>query len=271
MPPEPTAADRLPSLFLPHGAGPCFFMDWTPPDAWDRMAAYLRGLAADLPARPRAILVVSAHWLEPAFAVASAARPELIFDYYGFPEHTYRLTYGAPGDPALAARVVALLEGAGLAAREDPARGLDHGVFIPLKLVFPEADIPVVPLSLRRDLDPAAHLAAGRALAPLRDEGVLILGSGMSFHNMRGYGDPHYGPVSDAFDGWLGETVAQPAAARATALAAWADAPGGLQSHPRGQEEHLLPLMVAAGAGGTGQRDFSDRVMETTLSAFRFD
>ncbi|MGF1591796.1 MAG: DODA-type extradiol aromatic ring-opening family dioxygenase [Kiloniellaceae bacterium] len=264
--------NRLPSYFLPHGAGPCFFMEWSPPDAWDRMAAYLTGLAERLPARPRALLVVSAHWLEPAFTVATAERPELIFDYYGFPEHTYRLTYPAAGDPGLARRVAALLQDAGLAAREDPARGLDHGVFVPLKLAFPAADIPVVPLSLRIDLDPAAHLAAGRALAPLRDEGVLILGSGMSFHNMRGYGDPRYGPISDTFDAWLAEAVAEPdAAAREAALSGWAEAPGGLQSHPKGQEEHLLPLMVAAGAAGPGHRDFSDRVMETTLSAFRFD
>jgi aromatic ring-opening dioxygenase catalytic subunit (LigB family) len=264
--------DRLPSYFLPHGAGPCFFMEWSPPDAWDRMAAYLKGLAEGLPARPRALLVVSAHWLESGFAVASAERPEMIFDYYGFPEHTYRLDYPAAGDPGLARHVVALLRGAGLAAREDPARGFDHGVFVPLKLAFPAADIPVVPLSLRIDLDPAAHLAAGRALAPLRDEGVLILGSGMSFHNMRGYGDPRYGPISDEFDAWLTEAVAEPeAAAREAALTGWAAAPGGLQSHPKGQEEHLLPLMVAAGAAGPGRRDFSDRVMETTLSAFRFD
>lgn len=264
--------DRLPSYFLPHGAGPCFFMDWNPADAWDRMAAYLRGLANDLPARPRAVLTVSAHWLEPFFTVGSAAQPELIFDYQGFPPHTYRLTYPAPGDPKLAGKVVALLRDAGLPAREDPARGLDHGVFVPLKLVFPGADLPVVPLSLRSDLDPAAHLAAGRALAPLREEGVLILGSGMSFHNMRGYGDPRFGPVSDTFDAWLTKSVGEPEpAARAAALAAWAEAPGGLQSHPRGQEEHLLPLMVAAGAGGAGRRDFSDRVMETTLSAFRFE
>lgn len=263
-------ATPLPSFFLPHGAGPCFFMDWDPPDAWERMAAYLKGLAGTLPARPRAILIVSAHWLAPAFTVTSAAAPGLIFDYHGFPEHTYRLTYGAPGEPALAARVTARLQAAGLPAAMDPARGLDHGVFIPLKLIFPEADIPVVALSLRRDLDPAAHLAAGRALAPLRDAGVLILGSGMSFHNMRGYGDPRFSAPSDAFDAWLAEAVADPSI-RDEALAAWAAAPGGLQSHPRGQEEHLLPLMVAAGAGGPGRRDFSDRVMDVTLSAFRFD
>ena len=141
---------------------------------------------------------------------------------------------------------------------------------MPLKLAFPEAEIPVVPLSLRRDLEPAAHLAAGRALAPLRDEGVLILGSGMSFHNMRGYGDPRFTAPSESFDAWLTESAADPAA-RDRALGAWAEAPGGLQSHPRGQEEHLLPLMVAAGAAAQGRRIFSDRVMETTISAFRFD
>jgi aromatic ring-opening dioxygenase catalytic subunit (LigB family) len=247
-------------------------MEWNPPDTWTSMAAFLSGLAAGLPARPRALLVISAHWAEEVFAVGSHAQPPLIYDYYGFPEHTYRLSYPAPGGPALARQVRDLLQDAGLAAREEPARGLDHGVFVPLKLVFPEAGIPVVPLSLRADLDPAAHLAAGRALAPLRDEGVLILGSGMSFHNMRGYGDPRFGPVSDLFDAWLSETLEVPeAAAREAGLAAWADAPGGLQSHPRGQEEHLLPLMVAAGAGGPGRRIYSDRVMETTLSAFRFD
>lgn len=265
-------AARQPSIYLPHGGGPCFFMDWDPPETWTRMGDFLENLAADLPARPKALLVVSAHWLQPAFTVGSAARPALIYDYGGFPPHTYRLTWPAAGAPALASRVQNLLEAAGLDAAEDPARGLDHGVFVPLKLTFPAADIPVVPLSLRRDLDPAAHLAAGRALAPLRDEGVLILGSGMSFHNMRGYGDPRYGPVSDAFDDWLTEAVETPdPAARAAALAAWATAPGGLQSHPRGQEEHLLPLMVAAGAGSRGARVFSDRVMETTISAFRFD
>lgn len=272
MPSKAPATARMPSFYLPHGGGPCFFMDWDPPETWTGMADFLGGLGSDLPARPQAILMVSAHWAAAAFTVASNAKPPLIYDYYGFPEHTYRLTYDAPGDPALARRVAALLETAGQPAREDAERGYDHGVFIPLKLMFPEADIPVVALSLRADLDPAAHLSAGRALAPLREEGVLIVGSGMSFHNMRGYGDPRYGPVSDSFDAWLTEALEQDdAAARTAALIDWAAAPGGLQSHPRGQEEHLIPLMVAAGAGQTGRRNFSDRVMETTISAFRFD
>jgi len=159
----------LPTLFIPHGAGPCFFMDWTrgPADTWDRTAAWLKGLVAGLPERPKAILIVSGHWEEPVFTVGSAPRPGMIFDYYGFPEQTYRLRFDAPGSPALAARVRELLGAAGIPTAEDAQRGYDHGVFAPLLLATPQADIPVVQLSLRADLDPQAHLAAGRALAPL--------------------------------------------------------------------------------------------------------
>jgi aromatic ring-opening dioxygenase catalytic subunit (LigB family) len=265
-------AARMPALFVPHGAGPCFFMDWNPPDAWDAMAAFLKNVAYTLPARPRAIMLVSAHWLAPAFAVTSGRHPELIYDYYGFPPHTYALSYPAPGEPQLAARITGLLDEAGFPARQDAARGFDHGMFIPLKLMFPDSDVPVVQLSLRDDLDPQAHLDAGRALAPLRDDGVLIVGSGMSFHNMRGYGDPRFGPISDEFDHWLGQAVESPAPQRGRALAAWAEAPAARLCHPPRAEEHLLPLMVVAGAAGgdEGRRVFSDRVMETTLSAFCF-
>nr|WP_026353130.1 class III extradiol ring-cleavage dioxygenase [Solimonas variicoloris] len=264
---------RQPTLYIPHGGGPCFFMDWNPPDTWDRMAAFLRGLAATLPERPRAVLLISGHWLAPAFTAGSHPRPPLIYDYYGFPEHTYQLQYPAAGDPALAQRVQALLAAASLPAAEDAQRGYDHGVFIPLKLVFPDADVPVVPLSLLDSLDPAAHLAAGRALAPLRDEGVLIVGSGMSFHNMRAYGDPRFGPVSDTFDLWLTAAVEAPPAERELRLTHWAEAPAARLSHPLHAEEHLLPLMVAAGAAGdgTGRRVFSDRVLQTTISGYRFD
>lgn len=264
---------RMPTLFVPHGAGPCFFMDWNPPDAWNAMADFLKNVASTLPTRPSAIVMVSAHWIEPGFSVTSGAHPELIYDYHGFPPHTYELRYPAPGAPQLAARIAALLGQAQLPARQDGARGFDHGMFIPLKLMFPDAGIPVVQLSLRHDLDPQAHLDAGRALAALRDEGVLIIGSGMSFHNMRGYGDPRFGPVSDAFDRWLVQTVASAAPPREHALAAWEQAPSARLCHPPRAEEHLLPLMVVAGAAGEagGQCVFSDRVMETTLSAFRFD
>lgn len=264
---------RMPTLFIPHGAGPCFFMDWNPPDAWNAMADFLKNVASTLPARPSAIVVVSAHWLEPAFSVTSGAQPELFYDYYGFPAHTYELRYPAPGEPQLAARIAGLLGQAQLPAQQDAARGFDHGMFIPLKLMFPDADIPVVQLSLRHDLDPQAHLDAGRALAALRDEDVLFVGSGMSFHNMRGYGDPRFGPISDDFDRWLVRTVESAAPQRERDLAAWEQAPSAQLCHPPRAEEHLMPLMVVAGAaeGGAGQRIFSDRLMETTLSAFRFD
>jgi aromatic ring-opening dioxygenase catalytic subunit (LigB family) len=202
------------------------------------------------------------------FTVGSGERPPLIYDYYGFPEATYRLRFDAPGSPALARRVVALLGEAGLAAAEDGERGYDHGVFVPLKLALPEADIPVVQLSLRGDLDPPAHLAAGRALAPLRDEGVLIVGSGMSWHNMRGF-SPAFTERSEIFDAWLAREVVDPER-REDALRRWEEAPCARDAHPR--EEHLAPLFVAAGAaaGEPGRRTFRDLAMDVAISGFEF-
>ena len=266
-------SERQPAIFLPHGGGPCFFMDWTwgPADTWHKTQSFLESLAATLPAAPKALLVVSGHWEEPAFTAGSAAAPELIFDYSGFPEDTYRLTWPAPGAPQLAARVAGLLEHAGLPSALDAGRGYDHGVFVPLKVAFPEARIPVVTLSLAASLDPALHLAAGRALAPLRDEGVLIVGSGMSFHNLRAYFKPETRDRAQAFDGWLTKAVESPAAERDALLTGWRNAPFAAYSHPR--EEHLIPLLVAAGAGGEapGRRIFSDEPMGAAISAYRFD
>lgn len=263
---------RMPVLFIPHGAGPCFFMDWSPADAWDGLAAFLKGLADTLPARPKAIVVVSGHWLEARFSVTGHARPPLIYDYNGFPSHTYELTYPAPGNPALAEQLKERLAASGIAARTDAQRGFDHGVFIPLKLMFPGADIPVIQLSLRHDLDPAAHIEAGRTLVALRDEGVLIVGSGMSFHNMRGYGDPRFTPISAEFDDWLTTTVQSTPEQRDAQLQDWTQAPHARLCHPPGGEEHLIPLLVAAGAGAEseGRKVYSERIMETTISAFRF-
>ena len=269
----PTA--RMPTLYIPHGAGPCFFMDWDPPHTWDRMAAYLRGIPASLPARPTAIVLVTAHWLAPQPSMSSAAQPGLLFDYGGFPPHTYELTYPAPGAPVLAEQVSGLLQRAGFAPVQDGARGYDHGTFIPLKVAFPDADVPVLQLSLLQSLDAFDHLRLGRALAPLRGEGVLIIGSGMSYHNQRGYGDPSSTPVAAEFDRWLTETLALPEAERERRLADWAVAsgPAGRLSHPPRREEHLLPLHVVAGAAGAspGRKVFSDVVMQTTISAFAFD
>jgi aromatic ring-opening dioxygenase catalytic subunit (LigB family) len=260
----------LPTVFLPHGAGPCFFMEWGrgPADTWDRTAAYLQGLIASLPERPTAILVVSGHWEAPVFTVSAAKWPELIYDYSGFPAHTYQLTFGAPGSPGLARRVRRLLGEAGIASAEDAEHGWDHGVFVPLKLVTPDADIPVVQLSLKADLNPEAHLAAGRALRPLRDDGVLIVGSGMSWHNMRGF-SPDFTERSAKFDQWL-EGAVTDVPNRETALAHWDSAPHGREAHPR--EEHLLPLMVAAGAapGEPAVVAFRDTVMDVVVSAVEF-
>lgn len=269
---QPVRHSTMPTLFVPHGAGPCFFMEWNPRNAWDAMAGFLKGIAATLPAKPTAIVVVSGHWLQPTFSVTGAARPGLIYDYHGFPPHTYELRYPAPGSPALAGRIAALLDDASPGGQQDFQRGFDHGMFIPLKLMFPAADVPVVQLSLRNDLDPLAHIEAGRALQVLRDEGVLIVGSGMSFHNMRGYGDPRFASISDEFDHWLTAAVELPPTERDRALQCWERAPAARLCHPPGAEEHLIPLLVAAGAAGDsiGRKVFSDRVMHTTLSAYRF-
>jgi aromatic ring-opening dioxygenase catalytic subunit (LigB family) len=264
---------RQPVLFIPHGGGPCFFMDWTwgPADTWQPTQQFLEGLAATLPAPPKALLVISGHWEEPAFTASAAPSPQLIFDYSGFPDHTYRLTWPAPGFPDLAKRVAHLLAGAGLPSAISPTRGYDHGVFVPLKVAFPNAEIPVVSLSLAASLDPALHIAAGRALAPLRDQGILIIGSGMSFHNLRGYGRPETAQRSQAFDSWLTAAIQSPSAQRDELLANWRGAPHALYAHPC--EEHLIPLCVAAGAASEapGQRVFTDTPMGATISAYRFD
>jgi aromatic ring-opening dioxygenase catalytic subunit (LigB family) len=268
-----TSNTRQPAVFIPHGGGPCFFMDWTwgPADTWHKTQRFLEGLAATLPEPPRAILVVSGHWEEAAFTASTAADPKLIFDYSGFPDHTYLLTWPAPGEPELARRVANLLGKAGLPNELTATRGFDHGVFVPLKVAFPEAQIPVVTLSLVGSLDPALHLVAGQALAPLRDEGVLIVGSGMSFHNLRGYMRPETPERARAFDTWLTKAVESPAAERDALLTGWRTAPFAAYAHPR--EEHLIPLMVAAGAGGDapGERVFGDEPMGAAISAYRFN
>jgi aromatic ring-opening dioxygenase catalytic subunit (LigB family) len=241
-----------------------------PQGTWTGMAGFLRALPETLAARPRAILIVSGHWETRGFALTGAERPPLVFDYYGFPPHTYQLRYDAPGAPALAASVAAMLRDAGFEAAVDPTRGWDHGVFVPLKVVYPGAEVPVVELSLDRGLDAATHVGLGRALSPLRGEGVLIIGAGMSVHNLRALGDPRMTAPATAFDEWLNAAATSPADQRARMLAQWQDAPNARLCHPR--HEHLLPLMVAAGAsGGAGTRVFHENVLGTPIAGFRFD
>jgi aromatic ring-opening dioxygenase catalytic subunit (LigB family) len=266
---------RLPTLFIPHGGGPCFFMDppaGLPRDLWATMERYLRSVAAKVGAKPRAALVISGHWEEPVPTVQSATSHTLLFDYYGFPEHTYQLTYPAPGSPPVAARVRALLASAGIDSGEERERGLDHGVFIPFKLVYPDADVPIVQLSLQQGLDPTAHLAIGRALAPLREEGVLIVGSGMSYHNLRRFfvDAAAVNSTATAFDDWLGVAVTASPAERERLLRQWRSAPGAHECHPT--PEHLVPLLVVAGAAGAdeGLVDYRAPLLGKPISGFRF-
>jgi aromatic ring-opening dioxygenase catalytic subunit (LigB family) len=261
---------RQPTIFLSHGGGPCFWLEGPMARAFDGLKTHLAGLLASLPERPRAILVVSAHWEEPRVTLGAATAPGMIFDYYGFPEHTYRLSYPAPGAPDLAERARGLLAAAGVETALDSTRGFDHGVFVPMLIADPGATIPIVPLSLREDLDPAFHIAVGAALEPLREEGVLILGSGSSYHNLRTFFD---GEASAAagFDDWLTEAATTPdAKARDALLEHWSAAPFARACHPR--EEHLLPLMVVAGAAGAdvGRRIFHDSIAGKAISGFAF-
>jgi 4,5-DOPA dioxygenase extradiol len=231
----------LPALFISHGSPMMALED-------GRAHRFLKSYAAELP-RPKAILVASAHWETAEPRVTASAAPPTIHDFGGFPDALHRMVYPAPGDPALATRVVALLREAGFAAATDPARGLDHGAWVPLSLLYPAADIPVLQLSLQTHLGPAHHLRLGAALRPLRDAGVLVVGSGSLTHNLmmlrRGTGDtlPPL-PWVAAFDQWVADQVA---AADVAALLAWRDqAPHAAENHP--SDEHFIPFFVALGA-----------------------
>jgi aromatic ring-opening dioxygenase catalytic subunit (LigB family) len=264
---------RLPTYFISHGGGPWPYMAGEFRRNFDRLEQSLVEMRAELTNVPKAILVISGHWEERGLAVSSGVRPGMVYDYSGFPDYLYDIKYGAPGSPELARRVQDLLRVDGIAARLDPTRGFDHGTFSIMKPLYPEEDIPLVQLSLDAGFDPALHLAAGRALAPLRDEGVVIVGSGLSYHNLSEIqGTRGYEP-SRGFDAWLQQTLVHaPADERAERLLAWDQAPFARAAHPR--EEHLLPLMVAVGAAGEDrgaatyhQNDFFGGI---TASSFRF-
>ena len=241
--------------YIPHGAGP---MPLLGEPGHKPMVDLLHRLAADLP-RPEAVIVVSAHHEGPEIVATSAANPSMLYDYYGFPAPAYEFQYPAPGDPKLAEEIVSALRDAGLKASADPERGFDHGMFVPMMLMYPKADIPTVQLSLRSDLDPKTHLAVGRALGEkFADRNILILGSGMSFHNMHALRSPTAESHAKGleFHNWLLETLIDPALSvedRETRLANWASAPLARFSHPR--EEHLLPLHVCAGFANADKRN----------------
>ena len=261
----------MPVVFIPHGGGPWPFVDTGfPPEDVADLAAYLTTVASVPPQRPRALLVVSAHWEAPVPSVMTSPHPPMLYDYYGFPPESYHITWPAPGDPDLARQVEEVIQRAGFRTGEDPSRGYDHGTFVPLKLLYPDADIPVVQLSLVQGLDPAQHLALGRAIAPLRDDGIFIIASGMTFHNLRIFRDPRSAPIAETFDAWLRETMALDAGARGPRLIDWLSAPAARLAHPR--EEHLLPLMVATGAAGDDPAHlaYNNTFAGLRLSAFHF-
>jgi len=260
----------LPTIFISHGGGPWPLMKFTDVNPYDGLSRYLRGIPNSLGTTPKAILVISAHWEESEFTVMTNPRPSMLYDYYGFPPETYQVKYSAPGSTELSARVRELLTKADIQSREDRQRGFDHGVFVPLMVSFPEAKIPVVALSMKKGLDPATHIRMGEALIPLRREGVLVLGSGLSYHNLRRF-NSEGGSASRAFDKWLTEAVLmEDPKLRNERLLEWSKAPSAREAHPR--EDHLLPLMVAAGAAGNdlGVKAYSDHFNGLEISGFQF-
>jgi len=262
---------RFPTIFISHGGGPWPYIE----DMRQRFAltaAELEKLPSTLLVKPKAVLVITGHWEEPQFTVSTAENPPMEYDYYGFPEHTYHVQYPAKGSSALAKRVGELLNLAGIENAEDADRGFDHGVFVPMLLMYPEANIPIVLLSMKTTYNPFEHIKLGEALAPLRDEGVLIVGSGLTYHNMRGFGRPASLEPSVQFEQYLYEAISNPdPQLRNQALINWEQAPLARLVHPR--EDHLIPLMVVAGAAGSsiGQRIFTDTVFEVVMASYRFD
>ncbi len=257
----PNSDKQAQIVYFPHGGGPLPILG---DPSHKAMIDFMTRLPAQL-TKPDAILVISAHWEENAATLLSAPQPPMFYDYYGFPPQAYQITYPAPGHPALAERLAALLEKNGIPSRLDAQRGFDHGVFIPLKLMYPAADIPVIQLSLLRGLNAAAHIALGKALRELLSENILVAGSGFSFHNQRAFFGRELGapdPANDAFQNWLIETCTGnlSQAERERRLIEWEQAPAARYCHPR--EEHLLPLHVCqALADAPAEVIFDDQIL----------
>ena len=262
-------ATLAPVLYIPHGGGPL-------PLLGDPAHRQLVGFWESIPrslGTPSAIVLISAHWEEELPTLTGGIHPELLYDYYGFPPESYQIKYPAPGAPFLAKRIHTLLTEGGLQSRLDDHRGFDHGLFIPLKIMYPKADIPCVQLSLLSSLDPKAHIAIGKALAPLRQENVLIIGSGFSFHNLRAFFTSPPGvpdQQNEVFNQWLIDTCTDDALStdeREERLATWTSAPNARYCHPR--EEHLLPLHVCFGIAQTKARlVFNGEVLGKRACAF---
>jgi 4,5-DOPA dioxygenase extradiol len=258
-------------LFIPHGGGPMPLLN-EPGHA--NLNRFLRSYP-DTMAKPDAIIVISAHWEESVVGITASPSPSLLFDYYGFPAESYEYQYPAPGDPELAARMQGLLRQAGIDSRLDHQRGFDHGLFVPLLMMYPQADIPCVQISLAASLDAALHVEIGKALADLKTENLLFLGSGFSFHNMTALmskRDDSIDPHNQVFEAWLAETCSDPGldeAERERRLVDWESAPQARYCHPR--EEHLLPLQVCYGIGQSAAKQvFQQPVAGFIASAYQW-
>ena len=263
-----TSYGQIRIVYFSHGGGPLPLLG---DPGHQTMIAFMRHLPEQLP-KPDAILVISAHWEEPVPTLLGAENPPMLYDYYGFPESTYEIDYPARGHPALAARIAEVLETQNMPARINKTRGFDHGLFIPLSMMYPQADIPALQLSLRQGLSPQFHISLGKALRKLKGENMLVIGSGFSFHNMSSFFhyDPHrVNPRNNAFQDWLIDVITSniDQSEREHRLTAWERAPYARFCHPR--EEHLLPLHVCAGlANHSGQVIFDDLIMGVRSVAF---
>jgi len=255
-------------VYFSHGGGPLPILGDVGHKA---MVDFMQELPSQL-RKPAAILVISAHWEESVITVLDGETPPMFYDYYGFPDEAYEITYPAPGNPVLAHRIIDILKDHDIPVRADSQRGFDHGLFIPLKLMYPQADIPALQISLLRGLDPVAHLALGNALSKLLKENILVIGSGFSFHNMRAFswqGGLKEDPANDAFQDWLIEVVTTLPfqKEREQELIDWEKAPSARYCHPR--EEHLIPLHVCLGmANEPAKLIFDDYILGKRAVAF---
>jgi len=265
-------AELLASYFISHGGGPWAYMDGEFRERHARLETSLASIPRQLDRTPKAILMISGHWEEKDFTIMANPSPPMVYDYSGFPEQTYRVKYAAPGSPDLARRVQQLLQRKGIVANPDYSRGFDHGAFVPLSVMYPAANTPVIQLSLKAGYDTEEHINVGRALAELREEGVLILGSGLSYHNLRRFSSDG-ARASHEFDRWLNETLKEPNhEVRTQKLLNWTHAPSAREAHPR--EDHLIPLLVVVGAA---ERDKAETIYHQddffgalVVSSFRF-
>lgn len=263
----------LPTYFISHGGGPWPWMAERGETRFAHLEESLYAVRRDIGDPPKAVLVISGHWEAQGFHISSSVSPPMEFDYYGFPDWAYRIHYDAPGSPELANQIAVLLGQGGITSTLDPERGFDHGTFSLMKPIYPDASIPIVQLSLDAGFDPDLHLRVGEILAPLRNDGVVIIGSGSSFHNMSALMSGSGQADSRLFDNWLTETLVEvDAVQRAARLRQWINAPAARAAHPR--EDHLVPLFVAIGAAGDepGCRVYHEDAFfgNAAMSSYRF-